>query len=131
MTVSEQIIQVLDNLGEKFGLAIDWSSENILPYANELMNKAISYKLWMNNVSLALVTIMAIISWVVFCKTIKKKNFSWYDMNGLPWIGIISLSFGIVFSIVFIVVLLISIPTIIACLTFPEKVIFDMVQSML
>lgn len=130
MTVSEQIIQVLDNLGEKFGLAIDWSSENILPYVNELMNKAVSYELWMNIVSLALVTIIVIISWVVFCKTIKKKNFSWYDMNGLSWIGIV-LSFGITFSIIFIVVSLFSIPTIIACLTFPEKVIFDMIKSML
>lgn len=131
MTVSEQIIQVLDNLGEKFELAIDWSSENILPYANELMNKAISYELWINIISLALITIIVIISWVVFCKTIKKKNFSWHDMNGLSWIGIISLSFGITFSITFIIVLFISIPTIITCLTFPEKVIFDMVQSML
>lgn len=131
MTVSEQIIQVLDNLGEKFGLAIDWSSENILPYASELMNKAISYELWMNIVPLALGTIIVIISWVVFCKTIKKKNFSWYDMNGLSWIGLISLSFGIAFSIILIVVLLISIPTIITCLTFPEKIIFDIVQSML
>ena len=131
MTVSEQIIQVLDNLGEKFGLAIDWSSENILPYANELMNKAVSYELWMNIIPLALVTITVIISWVVFCKTIKKKNFSWYDTNGLLWIGIISLSFGIAFSIVFIVVLLINIPTIITCLTFPEKVIFDMIKLML
>ena len=131
MTVSEQIIQVLDHLGEKFGLAIDWSSENILPYANELMNKAVSYELWMNIIPLALVTITVIISWVVFCKTIKKKNFSWYDTNGLLWIGIISLSFGIAFSIVFIVVLLINIPTIITCLTFPEKVIFDMIKLML
>lgn len=131
MTVSEQIIQVLDNLGEKFGLAIDWSSENILPYVNELMNKAVSYELWMNIVSLALVTIIVIISWVVFCKTIKKKNFSWYDMNGLSWIGIVSVSFGITFSIIFIIVSLFSIPTIIACLTFPEKVIFDMIKSML
>lgn len=131
MTVSEQIIQVLDNLGEKFGLAIDWSSENILPYVNELMNKAVSYELWMNIVSLALVTIIVIISWVVFCKTIKKKNFSWYDMNGLSWIGIVSVSFGITFSIIFIVVSLFSIPTIIACLTFPEKVIFDMIKPML
>lgn len=131
MTVSEQIIQVLDNLGEKFGLAIDWSSENILPYANELMNKAISYELWMNIIPLALVPIIVIISWVVFCKTIKKKNFSWYDMNGLSWICIISLSFGITFSIIFIVVLLINIPTIITCLTFPEKIIFDMIKPML
>lgn len=132
MTVSEQIIQVLDNLGEKFGLAIDWSSENILPYANELMNKAVSYELWMNIVPLVLVGVGMIISWTIFLKTIKNKDFDWYDTtNKLLWAGIISLSFGIAFSIIFIVILLISIPTIITCLTFPEKVIFDMIKLML
>lgn len=30
--MSQEIINVLDNLGEKFGIAIDWSNENILPY---------------------------------------------------------------------------------------------------
>ena len=30
MTVSEQIIQVLDALCEKFGLVIDWTSENAI-----------------------------------------------------------------------------------------------------
>lgn len=57
MTVSEQIIQVLDNLGEKFGLALDWSSENILPYVSELMNKAVSYELWMNIIIFIFITI--------------------------------------------------------------------------
>ena len=73
MTVSEQIIQVLDNLGEKFGLAIDWSSENILPYASELMNKAVSYELWMNIVPLVFVGVGMIIFWTVFLKRLKIK----------------------------------------------------------
>ena len=30
--VSDQIIKVLDNLCDKFGLAIDWSSKNVQPY---------------------------------------------------------------------------------------------------
>lgn len=32
MTVSDQIINVLDALCEKFGLVIDWTSENVVPY---------------------------------------------------------------------------------------------------
>lgn len=130
MTVSEQIIQVLDNLGEKFGLAIDWSSENILPYASELMNKAISYELWMNIVPLVLVGIGMIISWTIFLKTIKNKDFDWYDSKTGP-IAFVSIIVAAVFSMIFIFCAIDCIPTIIACLTFPEKVIFDMIQSML
>ena len=46
--VSDQIIKVLDNLCEKFGLAIDWSSKNIQPYLEELMAKAVNYKIAMS-----------------------------------------------------------------------------------
>ena len=46
VTVSDQIIQVLDALCNKFGLAIDWGAQNVLPYAQELMGKMVSYELW-------------------------------------------------------------------------------------
>lgn len=29
--MSENIIKVLDELGKRFGIAIDWSSENVTP----------------------------------------------------------------------------------------------------
>lgn len=32
MEVSKQIIEVLDNLCEKFGVVIDWNAKNVLPY---------------------------------------------------------------------------------------------------
>ena len=130
MTVSEQIIQVLDNLGEKFGLAIDWSSENILPYVNELMNKAVSYELWMNIVPLVFVGVGMIIFWTVFFKTIKNKDFDW-DEDEVGLITVISLIMAAMFSVAFIICLIFCTSAIIACLTFPEKVIFDMIKSML
>lgn len=40
--MSEEIIKVLDNLGQKFGIAIDWTSQNVLPYLQDLMNRFIS-----------------------------------------------------------------------------------------
>lgn len=36
MTVSEQIISVLDALCEKFGIAINWTEENVIPYVEIL-----------------------------------------------------------------------------------------------
>ena len=48
MTVSAQIIEVLDDLCRKFGLMIDWSQENILPYLQELAGKYISWEIAMS-----------------------------------------------------------------------------------
>lgn len=41
--MSQEIIKVLDNLCEKFGIAIDWTSQNVKPYLQELFCKV--YKL--------------------------------------------------------------------------------------
>lgn len=131
MTVSEQIIQVLDNLGEKFGLAIDWSSENILPYVSELMNKAVSYELWMNIIIFTFFTIGFALSWIIFFKTIKSKNFNGDYFDALTIIAAISIILAVLFSIAFIICLIFCTSTIIACLTFPEKIIFDMIKPML
>ena len=44
--MSEEIIKVLDDLSERFGVAIDWSEENVLPYAQELFQKFVNYEIW-------------------------------------------------------------------------------------
>lgn len=40
--MSQEIIKVLDNLAQKFGVAIDWTNQNILPYLQDLMGRYIS-----------------------------------------------------------------------------------------
>ena len=35
--MSEEIIKILDDLGRRFGILIDWSSKNILPYLQDLI----------------------------------------------------------------------------------------------
>lgn len=42
--VSNQIIEVLNDICNKFGLAIDWTSKNVQPYLQELMTKCVAYK---------------------------------------------------------------------------------------
>jgi hypothetical protein len=43
--MSQQIIEVLDYLFEKFGIAIDWTAENIMPYVQELAGKLVTYNI--------------------------------------------------------------------------------------
>ena len=45
MTVSDQIIAVLDSLCVKFGIVIDWTQENVLPYVMEIAKKFITYEI--------------------------------------------------------------------------------------
>lgn len=42
--MSEEIIKVLDDLGERFGIAIDWTSQNVMPYLQDLASRYIVYK---------------------------------------------------------------------------------------
>ena len=45
MQVSDQIIEVLNYLGEKLGVTIDWTSENVLPYVQTLCGKYINWEI--------------------------------------------------------------------------------------
>lgn len=40
--MSEEVIKILDALAEKFGLAIDWTSANVLPYLQQLCDKYVT-----------------------------------------------------------------------------------------
>ena len=138
-TVSNQIIDVLNALCEKFGIAIDWTSQNVMPYIQELMKKAVNYELW---TSIGWIVIWAIFIFVFF------KSIHWYIKNrynknnriiefitddeyffyiGSSWFLII----GGIWTIISIIGAVTQIMDIITCLTFPEKIIFNMIQSML
>ena len=40
--MSEEIIKILDDLGNRFGIVIDWSSQNIVPYLQDLTSRFIA-----------------------------------------------------------------------------------------
>lgn len=43
--MNNQIIQVLDHLSDKLGLAVDWTAENIWPQVIEVMGKYRTYEI--------------------------------------------------------------------------------------
>jgi hypothetical protein len=51
MEFSEQIIQVIDKIAEKIGIAIDWSQENILPYMQDLLRRYTTMQIVSNTVA--------------------------------------------------------------------------------
>ena len=43
--MSDEIIKILDDLGQRFGIAIDWSAQNVMPYLKDLMSRFINYEM--------------------------------------------------------------------------------------
>ena len=123
MKVSSEIIEVLDYLGEKFGIAIDWTSNNVLPYLQALVDKFIK---WEISTSILWIAIAAFII-VMTITLINLKGFREINEEtcGMLWVPAGLLIFG------FFVVICVQIFDIIECNIFPEKVLYDFIKTML
>lgn len=133
MNVSEQIIQVIDALCEKFGIAMDWTGENVIPYFETLCEKLIKYEI---ATSLASITFMFL--FVIGCIIATKKLYPIFK-NGIErdcdygWIvgsvcAIIALA---IVGIIAITVFVDNTMDIIKCVTFPEMYVFEYIQGIM
>lgn len=79
--MSEEIIKVLDELGKRFGVVIDWSNQNIVPYLQELLKRFICYQnitagIWI------IISVAIIIGGVIMLKFLNKwKKSDDYDSS--------------------------------------------------
>jgi H+/Cl- antiporter ClcA len=129
--VSNQIIEVLNEICNKFGLAIDWTSKNVQPYLQELMGKCVAYK-FANAVLYLVVGIFFGIAGIIFAKMALENwkkykeigEFSGYDIPAL----LQTIASGCLL-ITFIAMIMCNIETMITCKTFPEKVVLDMITQ--
>lgn len=128
MKLSQEIITVLDYLCQKFGIAIDWTSENVIPYLQDLCGRYIKFEI---NTSIA---------WIVLCVGIMA-------LAGIIWIisGIVSykscsditegikytsMAFFWAFLAISIIVGMTQAYDIIECYTLPEKVVLEYLESL-
>lgn len=135
MTVSEQIIQVLEALCEKFGLAIDWTAENVIPYLTTLCAKMISYEIWTSVFWIVFMTVLTIAGAIVTKKLrpILQKGIEEEDWDECGWSTCYCLNIAamIVLCIATAIVLGVQIMDIIKCATFPEMYIVEYVKDII
>ena len=128
MTVSEQIIQVLNVLCAKFGLVIDWTSENVIPYLGELCGKLVNYEIWTSvawMTCMVLLSIISAVTLIVLRKQFKpalKEYDLWPVLVILGCVCIFMASIGVIGQ---------QIGDIIKCVTFPEMYIVEYVQGLI
>ena len=128
--VSNQIIEVLNDICNKFGLAIDWTSKNVQPYLQELMAKCVAYKfatsiMWLifGILTCAIGSVLAKMAVGSWKKYKEEGSFSDRDICAIQCI-----ESGILLT-VGIVMVACNITTMITCKTFPEKVVLDMITQ--
>lgn len=117
MQISDEVIKILEYLGEKIGVTIDWTSNNVLPYVEQLCKKFI---LWETNTSFAwiwiaggVVILSLVLAILIHCSLCG---------DGVEWF-----IFGVI-TLAAIVVIGCQVFDIIECQTFPEKAIYDYIQ---
>ena len=69
--MSQEIIKVLEYLGDKLGIAIDWTAENIIPYAEELFKRYVTLKITYASIGTFIGIVCAITAIILAVKLIK------------------------------------------------------------
>lgn len=72
--LSAEVIKILDDLGKRFGVAIDWADKNVMPYLMDLYERFITYKIVVNAVPTIIFIICIIGVIVLTVKYFKCKN---------------------------------------------------------
>ena len=134
MEISEQVIKVLDAVCDKFGIAIDWTSNNVIPYIEQLGNIIISYDLCMSIMWLVVGCIPLTIAFLIK-KFLNKKKLEaedkpndYYFTDGTLDEGAEDCYFIIgILLVVAIVIGIANIQGIIQDIIFPEKTIIEFI----
>ena len=126
--MSEEIIKVLDNLAQKFGIAIDWTSQNIMPYLQDLMSRFIQYKNSISILWIVIATILIIVSIICIVKLIKWIKKDKYCDDELAAIGFIVTT---IVMIIAICILINNITGLIKNTYIPEMIILNEIKTLI
>ena len=136
MEVSEQVIKVLDAVCDKFGIAIDWTSNNVIPYIQQLGNKIITYDICNSIMWLVIGSVIPLTVAILIKKFLNKKkleakermNDYYYTDGSLDEGAWCCYAMIIVLIIIAIILTTSNIESIIQDIAFPEKTIIEFIK---
>lgn len=122
--MTSEIIEVLDDLSRRFGVAIDWTSSNMLPYLQTLTRKYANYILATSSLELVVGVLLLIgcAKLVKVYRKIKDGESDWWDEEFYGMFCCIAIGVTFVFGWA---MTFDSLLDIITCMTFPEKLILN------
>ena len=130
--MSEEIIKVIDELGKRFGVAIDWSNQNIIPYLQELLKRFICYRnitacVWII-ISIAM-TISGVVMFKFLNKWKKSDNYDKDYCNDDDMLAALGYMFSIFIIALGIVLIIGNMFGIVKNVCMPEMVVYEYITS--
>ncbi|MFQ9297739.1 MAG: hypothetical protein ACLR4X_04860 [Clostridia bacterium] len=123
--MSNEVIKVLDHICDKFGIAIDWSSSNVMPYLQDLMVRMTKYVTY-TSILWLVISILTIVASIYLCiKFIKLSRDTYYDDMVVGCCAVITPIIVIIFFLVGVT----ACENLIEVNTVPEKYIIEMIQD--
>ena len=120
MTISNQIIAVLDAICEKFGIVIDWTASNIMPYLQDLCKRIVTYEIATSAAWIILQVVILLLAFYIRNKKIKPLAKADDD----DYCIVIATTICIVIAIIATIVICVQVADIIKALTIPEITVY-------
>ena len=142
MSFSNEIIKLLDDLGKRFGIAIDWTSKNIMPYIEDLFRRIWKYEITMDVVTIVINSLIVIFGIVYLIILLKSRNKCletetdqvlwtiYYGGADMTVIGIVCSILIAPFFLASIITLWCIIPELIKYICIPESIILEYIQNL-
>lgn len=134
VTFSSQFIEIFDHLCQKFGVVIDWSAQNVIPYITALCGRIANYLIFKNIILIFAFIGVFYLFWR-FSKPCCSKENKWdpdfqycKSMNISYILGWLGRGIGAAFTIGMSISALL---TIVRCIYLPEFVIVDCLSAYL
>ena len=143
--MNEETIKVFDYIGEKLGIAIDYTQENIQPYLEDLWHRFITYEIIMNSLQFVgsfIITLICLYFVLRFFKAKKKayngeidnlfyeesanSHFNYIELSDL---GVIIIIISCVLVLSFAISTIFQLTDLIELLFIPEKFILELVKT--
>ena len=129
--MNKEILEALNQLTDKFGIAVDWSNQNALPYLRELMGRLVRYEI-ITSVMWLIVGALLMLSaiwWLKFIKYARKK----YEDEGVfsewDYAATAAVFAMIIVVLLGITIVICQINNIIQCVVLPEGVILKYIKG--
>lgn len=141
--MNQEIINVLNYLGEQLGIAIDWTSENVWPQVMDILGRYRLFELVSTGFWLIVEIVMAICAFLLFKEMAKnymkieanhEDNFWWYRDYGssdLSIFGLVLLIISVIMSVTSVVLIPINIGEMFKWLIVPEIKYLEMLKGLM
>ena len=129
--MNKEILEALNQLTDKFGIAVDWSNQNALPYLRDLMGRLVRYEIITSVVGLIVgaLFVLSAIWWLKFIKYARKK----YEDEGVfsEWdYAATAATFAMIIIVLLgIIIVICQINDIIQCVVLPEGIILKYIKG--